>query len=138
MEMESKAINDYWTDIYYNLHYSHQEKITHQVIRILQHVQKEENIGINELANYLNVSQNTASDHIKRIITKGFLIKRRDSYDERKVILCLTDKGKEVVYRNTSLDEEKLDNILQSLNNEEKEMIMKAFQLLSEHAQQCM
>lgn len=138
MEMEPRKFNDYWTDIYYHLHYPHKEKVTHQVIRILQHVQKEESVGINELANYLNVSQNTASDHIKRIITKGLLIKKRDSFDERKVILCLTDEGKEVVYRNTSLDEGKLDNILQSFNDGEKKMIINAFKLLSERAKRCM
>ncbi len=138
MKTDSRTINDYWTDIYYNLHYPHTEKITHQVIRILQHVQKEENVGINEIASYLDISQNTASDHIKRIIKKGFLLKSRDPDDERKVILCLTSEGREVVYRNTSLDEEKLDDIFLNLSEEEKETILKSFKILSERAKKCM
>lgn len=137
MKTTSEKMNDYWTDIYYHLHYPHNEKITHQVIRILQHVQKQENVGIKEIASHLGISQNTASDHIKRIIKKGFLLKRRDPNDERKVILFLTDEGKDVVHRNTSLDEEKLNTIFLALSDEEKEMLLKSFKLLSQRALQC-
>lgn len=138
MQTDSRTINDYWTDIYYHLHYPHTEKITHQVIRILQHVQKQDNVGINEIASYLGISQNTASDHIKRIIKKGLLLKRRDPADERKVILGLTAEGQDVVYRNTSLREEMLDTIFLNLSEEEKETLLKSFKLLSERAKQCM
>lgn len=138
MLTDSRTINDYWTDIYYHLHYPHTEKITHQVIRILQHVQKQDNVGINEIASYLGISQNTASDHIKRIIKKGLLLKRRDPTDERKVILGLTAEGQDVVYRNTSLSEEMLDTIFLNLSEEEKKTLLKSFKLLSERAKQCM
>ena len=86
-------LNDYWTDIYYHLHFSHKEKITHQVIRILQQIEKNNGIGIGEVATYLNISHNTASENVKRILQKGYLQKQRDSSDERKVSLCLTDMG---------------------------------------------
>ena len=115
MKIDSRTINNYWTDIYYHLHYPHTEKITHQVIRILQHVQKQESVGIKEIANHLNISQNTASDHIKRIIKKGFLLKRRNPNDEGK-----------------------LDAIFLALGDEEKEMILNSFKLLSNRAEQCM
>ena len=131
-------LNQYWTDIYYHLHYPHKEKITHQVIRILQHVDKHGNVGINEIAEYINVSQNTASEHVKRIIQKGFLEKRRDHHDERRVTLYLTKLGKEVLHRNTSLDESKLEQILDKLSEEERIFIEKSLKLLSECAQKCM
>lgn len=137
MENEVSKLNRYWNNIYYHLHYPHKEKITHQVIRILQHIEKQEKISINEVADYLNVSQNTASEHIKRSIKKNLVIKRRDPSDERKVILCLTSEGKDTLYRNTSLNEEELSLIFNSLNQEEKELIINAFKLLSERANQC-
>lgn len=130
-------LNQYWTDIYYRLHYPHKEKVTHQVIRILQLVKKEESVGINEIAAYIKVSHNTASEHVKRIIEKKYLIKKRDALDERKVVLCLTDWGKEVLHENTSLDEHKLNHILNELSHDEKELIEHAFRILSERAKQC-
>lgn len=136
MKIEKK-INDYWTDIYYLLHYEHDEKITHQAVRILQHIEKSSSIGIREISDFLSVSQNTASEHVKRLIDKRYIEKRRDLSDERKVILNLTDHGREVLFRNTALDEEKLSVILNGLSEEERSMIEKAFRLISDGAKSC-
>lgn len=131
-------LNQYWTDIYFHLHYLHKEKISHQVVRILQLVDKQQDIGINEVASYIEVSQNTASEHIKRLIEKNYLIKEKDPLDERKVNLYLTDLGKEVLHRNTNLDEEKLERVFSELDDNEKNLVEKALKILSERAKQCM
>lgn len=134
MSFNIKELNKYWTDIYFHLHYPHTEKITHQVIRVLQLVEKKPNIGINEVACYLNVSHNTASENVKRIIERNYLMKERDSLDERKVVLKLTELGREVLQRNTSLDESKLIDIWGNLSSDEKSLVESAFKLLRERA----
>lgn len=132
--MKIEELNSYWTSIYYHLHYTHQEKITHQTIRLLQHIDKSSSVGIKEIADYLHVSHNTASEHVKRNIDKGYVYKNRDIHDERKVILHLTEAGKDLLKRNSSLDEEKVSAILREMTASEKQLIQQAFQLLSEHA----
>ncbi|MBY6036631.1 MarR family transcriptional regulator [Fictibacillus nanhaiensis] len=134
---EATLLNQYWTDIYFHLHYPHKEKISHQVIRILQLIEKKENVGVNDVAICIQVSHNTASEHVKRMLDKQYLNKRRDSQDERKVVLGLTDLGREVLHQHTSLDEEKLKHILKKMNDEELHLIIKALKLLSERAQAC-
>lgn len=134
----SSQINQYWTDIYFRLHYPHGEKITHQVVRILQLIDKNEKVGVNDVAVYLQISHNTASEHVKRMIGKDYIFKQRDPQDERKVILGLTDLGKKVLHQNTSLDEEKLNEIFGQMNDTERELITQAFKLLSERAKSCM
>ncbi|KIL43181.1 MarR family winged helix-turn-helix transcriptional regulator [Jeotgalibacillus campisalis] len=133
----TNQLNQYWTDIYFHLHYPHKEKISHQVVRILQLVDKIDGVGVNDIASHIQVSQNTASEHVKRIIEKKLLTKERDSLDERKVVLRLTDLGRDVLHRNTSLDEEKLQHVIDGLEDSEKELVEKAFQLLSERAKSC-
>ncbi|MDQ0805151.1 MarR family winged helix-turn-helix transcriptional regulator [Priestia megaterium] len=132
--MKVEELNSYWTSIYYHLHYTHQEKITHQTIRLLQHIDKLSSVGIKEIADYLHVSHNTASEHVKRSIDKGYVYKNRDIHDERKVILHLTEAGKDLLKRNSSLDEEKVSAILREMTASEKQLIQQAFQLLSERA----
>ncbi|USD13940.1 MarR family winged helix-turn-helix transcriptional regulator [Priestia megaterium] len=132
--MKVEELNSYWTSIYYHLHYTHQEKITHQTIRLLQHIDKSSSVGIKEIADYLHVSHNTASEHVKRNIDKGYVHKNRDIHDERKVILHLTEAGKDLLKRNSSLDEEKVSAILREMTASEKQLIQQAFQLLSERA----
>ncbi|MBT2254590.1 MarR family winged helix-turn-helix transcriptional regulator [Priestia megaterium] len=132
--MKAAELNSYWTSIYYHLHYTHQEKITHQTIRLLQHIDKSSSVGIKEIADYLHVSHNTASEHVKRNIDKGYVYKNRGIHDERKVILHLTEAGKDLLKRNSSLDEEKVSAILREMTASEKQLIQQAFQLLSERA----
>lgn len=138
MTSDIKKLNDCWTDIYFHLHYPHTEKISHQVIRILQLVEKKEEVGVNEVANYLQISHNTASEHVKRVVEKNLLIKERDSLDERRVLLHLTKPGKDVLHRNTSLDEEKLEQVMNQLGDKEKEIVKQAFKILSERAKTCL
>ncbi|MCM3793586.1 MarR family winged helix-turn-helix transcriptional regulator [Priestia megaterium] len=132
--MKIEELNSNWTSIYYHLHYTHEEKITHQTIRLLQHIDKSSSVGIKEIADYLHVSHNTASEHVKRNIDKGYVYKNRDIHDERKVILHLTEAGKDLLKRNSSLDEEKVSAILREMTASEKQLIQQAFQLLSERA----
>ena len=134
MDFNVKTLNNYWTDIYFHLHYPHKEKITHQVIRVLQLIEKKQNIGINDVSSYLNVSHNTASENVKRIIERSYVMKDRDPLDERRVILKLTDLGREVLQRNTSLDENKLIDIWDNLSSDEKSLVESAFKLLRERA----
>ncbi|MEI5907714.1 MarR family transcriptional regulator [Bacillus spongiae] len=135
MIREIAFLNHLWTDIYYQLRYNHQEKITHQSIRILQVIQKEGEVGIKEIAEAIQVSHNTASEHIKRLLKKNYLFKIRSSKDERKVILRLSDLGNEVLHRHSSLDEEKLKQVLfERMNDEERHRILEAFTLLKERA----
>lgn len=137
MKDKVMLLNQYWTDIYFHLHYLHREKISHQVVRILQLVDKKSGVGVNEIASYLQVSHNTASEHVKRTIEKGYLVKVRDPLDERKVILSLTESGEEVLYRNTSLDEEKLGKVLEQLNDDEEKLVEQALKILSKRAKEC-
>ncbi len=135
MDKEIVQINQLWTDIYYQLRYNHQEKITHQSIRILQVIQKEDEVGIKEIAEAIQVSHNTASEHIKRLLEKSYVFKIRSSEDERKVILRLTDLGSDVLHRHSSLDDEKLKQVLfEQMSDKERKLILEAFTLLKERA----
>ena len=127
-------LNKYFTDIYYYLHPKHEQTISHQSIRILQIVQKEETVTVSFLSHALKVSHNTASEHVKKLVNNGWIIKQRTEEDQRKVFLKLTAEGLEVVKQNTELDELKLQATLDKLSDEQKIIILQAFRLLSEVA----
>ncbi|WP_342600022.1 MarR family winged helix-turn-helix transcriptional regulator [Psychrobacillus sp. FSL H8-0483] len=137
MEQITK-LNHYWTDIYFYLHYPHEDKISHQAVRILQLIEKQPQVGVNEVASFLHISPNTASEHVKRLLEKKYIIKDKNAEDQRKVIICLTELGKNILHRNTSLDEDKLQTVLEKLSDSEKVMIEKALEILSEGAKKCM
>jgi MarR family transcriptional regulator, organic hydroperoxide resistance regulator len=133
-----ETINEQWTDIYYLLHYVHEDNITHQAIRLLQYIEKNKEATIGDLAKHLAVSHNTASEHIKRLIKKGLVTKRRSSVDERRVLVVLTEEGRRVLYRHTRLDKEKLKEVFKQMDESDVELIKKAFAILSEGAKKCL
>ncbi|MCL1699632.1 SMC-Scp complex subunit ScpB [Lysinibacillus sp. Bpr_S20] len=129
-----KDLNNYFTSIYYQLHPTHEVAISHQSVRILQMIQKEDDVTVRDIAELLNISQNTASEHIKKLERSGWVKKERAIEDQRKVHLYLTAEGFHILKKNTELDDEKLQHALNKLSGEEQESILQAFRLLSEVA----
>ncbi|EJR31613.1 MULTISPECIES: MarR family winged helix-turn-helix transcriptional regulator [Bacillus cereus group] len=129
-----KDINQHWESIYYHLRYEYEDNLSHQAIRILQIVSREKDITIGKVATELNLSHNTASEHVKRLIQKGFIIKERNKHDERVVNLTLTKEGIEVLEKHTLLDKEKIKILESQLSKEEQQLIEKAFSLLAKEA----
>jgi len=127
-------INDYFTTIYYYLHPENQGAISHQAVRILQLIQKEQCVTVQDVAKKLHISQNTASEHIKKLEKNHWIVKKRSIQDQRVVHIHLTDEGLQIVKRNTELDEVKLRKVLKELNETQQQEIKQAFKLLSEVA----
>ncbi|WP_242309203.1 MarR family winged helix-turn-helix transcriptional regulator [Bacillus cereus group sp. BfR-BA-01331] len=129
-----KDINQHWESIYYHLRYEYEDNLSHQAIRILQIVSREKDITIGKVATELSLSHNTSSEHVKRLIQKGFIIKERNKHDERVVNLTLTKEGIEVLEKHTLLDKEKIKILESQLSKEEQQLIEKAFSLLAKEA----
>jgi len=129
-----KDINNYFTTIFYHLHTTHEDSISHQSVRILQMIQKEDEVTVRDIAGLLNISQNTASEHIKKLERNGWVKKERALDDQRKVHIHLTADGLRVLKKNTELDDTKLQHALNELSEEDQQMILQAFRLLSEVA----
>ncbi|WP_146551443.1 MarR family winged helix-turn-helix transcriptional regulator [Rummeliibacillus sp. SL167] len=127
-----QQINRYFTDIYFNLHPTQEEVISHQSVRILQMVEKKRYVMIRDIAEQLSISHNTASEHVKKLVRNGWLYKERSREDQRKVYLHLTDIGLAILRKNTELDENKLQDALSKLSINEREKVVEAFRLLSE------
>ena len=125
-------INDNLTNIYFYLHYENQGNISHKSIRLLQLLEKREEVTVGDVAEFLLISPNTASENVKRLVKAGFVRKENGLEDERKVILHLTKSGKATVLINTYYDEEKLAQVSESLTEDEKQKIFEGFSLLRE------
>ncbi len=132
--MLTRTINEAITDVYFYLHYKHEETLTHQNIRCMQSIEKNKRTTIQFIAEVLGVSHNTASEHVKRLIQKGYIRKGKNEEDRRAVLLELTDLGKEVLRRNTELDEQKLQRILDRLTDEEKAQLIRSLELLQKES----
>lgn len=132
-----KEINQYFTDIYFHLHPLQEQTISHQAVRILQVIQKRHDVTIRHIAEHLHISQNTASEHVKKLEEQKWLTKNRSEQDQRKVLLQLTNEGLKVLREHSELDEKKLRVVWEKLTDEQQQSIVAAFRLLSEVSSAC-
>lgn len=125
-------LNKQWSEIYYYLHYEYTENVTYQTVRIIEYIEREKDVTVGQIAKFLNVSHNTASEHVKRLIQKGFVQKVRSISDERKVFVLLTDAGYRVLCTNTMLDIEKLKRVFEDMGENEVQSLQRSLALMAE------
>jgi MarR family transcriptional regulator, organic hydroperoxide resistance regulator len=86
---------------------------------ILQHVSRNEGIGITELSKLLMIHVSTCSLLVDKAIAKGLLIKKRCDIDSRRMGLTLSDEAKEILASTPKSSEGLLSKSLKKLNEED-------------------
>ncbi len=64
---------------------------------LLQEVESSPELGITELAGRLGIHQSTCSQLVEKLVTNGYLIKKKQSTDQRRVCLLLGEDGKQAL-----------------------------------------
>lgn len=70
-----------------------------------------------DIANQLYITKSATSQQIKKLSNKGYINKVRDTNNERKVILQLTDRGNKAVERFLGDQSEILHSLLDKMEN---------------------
>lgn len=74
-------------------------------------------ITISELANKTNRTKGAISQMVEKLINKDIVYKEKDSVDQRRVFLNLTEKGKQIFDYHKKLDEKEYSKIIKKLNH---------------------
>ena len=69
----------------------------HQLLLVIRGKTGEKNPSIGELAERLQLQHHSTVELINRTVERGFLERRRDAEDQRRVLILLTDQGRNVL-----------------------------------------
>ena len=83
-----------------------------------------------ELSEYLSVSTGRIATALKGLEKKGFIIRRRDTTDKRRVIVCITDPGRKFVIEGHNKGIEMTEKYLRKLSEEEAEEFVRLVKLI--------
>jgi DNA-binding MarR family transcriptional regulator len=72
--------------------------------QLLHHVPAEGAVSLTSLAEHLALPKSTASVLVKDLARRGFVHRARDSDDERRLAIALTDRGRARLAADTVLD----------------------------------
>lgn len=94
---------------------------------ILLLVERHGELTMSQMAEAMNMPMSTSTGIADRMV-KGKLLKReRSESDRRVVVVCLDEKGKEVISRWKRVLREYLNQIEEALTDEEREVLVKVF-----------
>ncbi|SDC93461.1 transcriptional regulator, MarR family [Williamwhitmania taraxaci] len=92
--------------------------ITYPQYLVLLVLWETDGLSVNEIAQKLLLNTNTVTPLLKRMEMQGIISRNRSENDERKVIVLLTDKGKDMRIEASSIPE----NLAAGMNNESMKM----------------
>ena len=96
-----------------------------------------EAIGIGEqknmttVAKALQVTTGTLTISINSLVKKGYVTRVRSEEDRRVVLISLTPKGKEAFLHHRRFHEQMVENIVEDLSEEEKQVLEKALRRIN-------
>lgn len=96
--------------------------ITVQQWAVLQRLSFEKEATAADLAVALDMDRPTLSGIIKRLVMKGYLLKRENPKDSRSYLLLLTNSGEDKVLECRRLSDELLTDHLSALTVEEQQL----------------
>ena len=108
------------------LHRGDEPDLSQHERQLLHHVPLEGGVQLNHVAWHLALPKSTASALVKDLERRGFLTRRRDRGDERRLAITLTAKGHERVQADSVLDLHRLGAALGKLSQDERRTLIEA------------
>ena len=87
------------------------------------------------VASHLMLPKSTASVLVKDLERRGFVRRRRDASDERRLAIVLTAKGRRRVQADTVLEPRALESALGALPQRERRALVRGMARLAEAAE---
>src|SRR6202140_1572408 len=103
------------------------EDLSQHERQLLHHVSDEKGIPLGIVANHLGIPKSSASERVKSLERRGFLTRRRDPDDERRLSIVLTDMGVARLRRDSVLDLVRLGGGLEKNSDAGKKELLAAF-----------
>ncbi|HEY1421582.1 MAG TPA: MarR family winged helix-turn-helix transcriptional regulator [Candidatus Dormibacteraeota bacterium] len=92
------------------------EDLSQHERQLLHHVPADGGIPLGEVARHLGIPKSSASEQVKSLERRGFLTRRRDPNDERRLAIVLTDLGVARLRSDSILDLDRLGAALTKLS----------------------
>ena len=98
---------------------------------ILREINILEQISVSEIAVSVSLSNATVTDILDRLEKRGFVERKRSENDKRRVLISLTDSGKEVIEKSPPLIQERFTTELEKLQDWEQTLLLASLQRIS-------
>ena len=102
-------------------------------VHVLEAIQKTEEPTMSHIAKRLRVTVGTLTTAINRLVEKGFVERKREKEDKRKVIVSITTKAYRVLATHDQFHDEMIEAVIQDLKLDENEVLINALKNISNY-----
>jgi DNA-binding MarR family transcriptional regulator len=103
--------------------------------QLLHHVPAAGGVALMDLARHLALPKSTASVIVKDLERRGFVRRRRDRSDERRLAIVLSAEGRRRVAADTVLEPDRLARALAALPEARRAALLDAVEALADEAE---
>lgn len=100
-------------------------------VHVLEAIQKTEEPTMSHIAKRLRVTVGTLTTAINRLVDKGYVERKREKEDKRKVIVSITTKAYEVLAVHDAFHDEMIEAVITDLKLDENVVLINALQNIS-------
>ena len=131
-----------WIDIFMHrslrkfIHFARENGLSMSMIGTLFHLSKKGCAGVTDLGDHLGVTSAASSQMLERLVQQELILRTEDPTDRRVKQIVLTEKGHHVLDEGVRARHGWLDDLVEILSQEEKELIKKGLDLLINKANQ--
>ncbi len=125
-------------EVYRRYHFAHRLRdgaklpVTRRSLEVLRHLAASGPLTVGEQAAHLGLRRNSVSELLQRLEAKGLVARIRDERDGRRVLVWLTDAGRDVVARvGEVLAPDALEQAMAALAPDERSAVIRGFELLT-------
>jgi len=107
------------------------EDLTQHERQLLHHIGSETGVPLGAVARHLGIPKSSASEQVKSLERRGFLTRRRDPTDERRLSIVLTETGVGRVTGDSVLDLASLATALKRVSAEDRKALLVGLERLA-------
>lgn len=100
-------------------------------VHVLEAIQKTDEPTMSHIAKRLRVTVGTLTTAINRLVEKGYVERKREKEDKRKVIVSITNKAYKVLATHDAFHDEMIEAVIQDLKLDENEVLINALKNIS-------
>jgi DNA-binding MarR family transcriptional regulator len=133
----AKRVARLFPEVYRRYHWANRVRgadlpVTRRALEVLQHLAASGPMTVGEQAEHLGLRRNSVSELLQRLEAKGLVARIRDERDERRVLVWLTESGRDVVSRvGQVLAPDLIAQVMATLSPEERAIVVRGVELLA-------
>ena len=108
-------------------------KLSMTEVHVLEAMKNTEDPTMGNIANKLRITMGTLTTAINVLVKKNFVDRHRGEHDRRKVYIALKDSAKDVMAIHDEFHEEMVCSLLEDLNIEKDEVLLKSLENINNY-----